>query len=79
MHVHPPPPINFKQEITKIHATEIKRLRNIYCGHLKPSIHMCCMHYFAPVVARGFLNTKMTESPRRNIFEMNLSLFTGLA
>merc|ERR1712241_1357328 len=30
-------------------------------------------------VARGFFNTRMTESPRRNIFEMNLSLFTGLA
>merc|ERR1712241_1581755 len=30
-------------------------------------------------VARGFFNTRMTESPRRNIFDMNLSLFTGLA
>lgn len=48
-------------------------------GHSIPSIHTCCMHYFAPAVARGFLNTKMTESPRRNIFEMNLSLFTGFA
>ena len=26
----------------------------------------------------GFLNTKMTESPRKNILLMNLSLFTGL-
>lgn len=26
----------------------------------------------------GFLKTKMTESPRKNIFEMNRSLFTGL-
>ena len=26
----------------------------------------------------GFLNTRMTESPRRNILLMNLSLLTGL-
>lgn len=28
--------------------------------------------------ASGFFRIRMTESPRRNIFEMNLSLFTGL-
>lgn len=28
-------------------------------------------------MANGFLRTKMTESPRRNIFEMNRSLLTG--
>merc|ERR1719347_1740576 len=32
-----------------------------------------------PAAARGFLRTRMTESPRRNILEMNLSLLTGLA
>lgn len=29
-------------------------------------------------VAMGFLRTRMTESPRRNILEMYLSLLTGL-
>lgn len=29
-------------------------------------------------MAKGFLSTKMTESPRRNIFEINRSLLTGL-
>ena len=29
--------------------------------------------------ARGFLRTRMTESPRRNILLMKRSLFTGLA
>lgn len=28
-------------------------------------------------MANGFRRTKMTESPRKNIFEMNRSLFTG--
>lgn len=28
-------------------------------------------------VAKGFLNTKMTESPLKNIFEMKRSLLTG--
>lgn len=28
--------------------------------------------------ARGFLRTKITESPLKNIFEMNRSLLTGL-
>lgn len=32
--------------------------------------------YFVEV-ARGFRSTKITESPRRNIFEMNRSLLTG--
>lgn len=32
--------------------------------------------YFA--VAMGFLRIRITESPRRNILEMYLSLFTGL-
>lgn len=36
------------------------------------------MFYLLAVVANGFLNTKITESPRKNIFEMNLSLLTGL-
>ncbi len=31
------------------------------------------------VVAKGFLNTSMTESPRMNIFAMYLSLLIGLA
>merc|ERR1719493_25983 len=31
------------------------------------------------VVASGFFKTRITESPLRNIFDMNLSLFTGLA
>ena len=35
--------------------------------------------YEGPAAARGFLRTRMTESPLRNILEMNLSLFTGLA
>lgn len=35
--------------------------------------------YFPEAVPRGFLSTKITESPRRNIFVMNLSLFTGFA
>lgn len=30
------------------------------------------------VLASGFRRTKITESPRKNIFEMNRSLFTGL-
>lgn len=33
--------------------------------------------YLPAAVARGFLRTRMTESPRRNIFDMNRSLFTG--
>ena len=33
--------------------------------------------YLLADVASGFLKTKMTESPRRNIFEMNRSLLTG--
>lgn len=37
------------------------------------------MYYFPAAVANGFLRTKMTESPRRNIFGINLSLFTGFA
>lgn len=36
-------------------------------------------YYFPAAVASGFLRTKMTESPRRNIFGINLSLFTGFA
>lgn len=28
--------------------------------------------------ASGFLNTNMTESPRKNIFEIKRSLLTGL-
>ena len=35
--------------------------------------------YDGPAAARGFFNTRMTLSPRRNILEMNLSLLTGLA
>merc|ERR1719341_182810 len=35
--------------------------------------------YEGPAAARGFLRTRMTESPLRNILEMNLSLFTGFA
>ncbi|PSN49534.1 hypothetical protein C0J52_04973 [Blattella germanica] len=35
--------------------------------------------HFPVAVANGFLKTRMTESPRRNIFEINLSLFTGFA
>lgn len=34
--------------------------------------------YFAGAPARGFLKTKITESPRRNILEMKRSLLTGL-
>merc|ERR1712126_240601 len=34
-----------------------------------------CSIYFA--ASTGFLRTMMTESPRRNIFEMYLSRFTG--
>merc|ERR1719347_2464596 len=34
--------------------------------------------YEGPAAARGFLRTRMTESPLRNILEMNLSLLTGL-
>jgi len=34
------------------------------------------MVHFA--VARGLRSTRITESPRRNILEINLSLFTGL-
>lgn len=36
------------------------------------------MVYLLAAVASGFLKTKITESPRKNIFEMNLSLLTGL-
>lgn len=36
------------------------------------------MVYLLGAVANGFLNTKITESPRRNIFDMNRSLLTGL-
>merc|ERR1719402_371660 len=35
--------------------------------------------YAADVVASGFFKTNITESPLRNIFEINLSLLTGLA
>lgn len=35
--------------------------------------------YFPPAVANGFLKTKITESPRKNIFDINRSLLTGLA
>lgn len=35
------------------------------------------MLHFPADVASGFLNTKMTESPRKNIFDINLSLLTG--
>merc|ERR1719312_643976 len=35
--------------------------------------------YEGPAAARGFFRTRITESPLRNIFEMNRSLFTGLA
>ena len=35
--------------------------------------------YEGPAAARGLLRTRMTESPLRNILEMNLSLLTGLA
>lgn len=35
------------------------------------------MFYLPADVASGFLNTKMTESPRKNIFDINLSLLTG--
>lgn len=36
------------------------------------------MSYLDGAPARGFLRTSMTESPRRNILEINLSLLTGL-
>merc|ERR1719458_453152 len=35
--------------------------------------------YEGPAAARGFFRTRITESPLRNILEMNLSLFTGFA
>lgn len=35
------------------------------------------MNSFYLVNARGFFRMRITESPLRNIFEMNLSLFTG--
>ena len=35
--------------------------------------------FVASLVYLGFLNTRITESPLRNILEMNLSLFTGAA
>ena len=38
-----------------------------------------CTSYFPAAVAKGFLNTRITESPRRNIFDMKRSWFTGLA
>jgi len=37
-------------------------------------------HYWPlPPAGLGFLSTRMTESPRKNIFEMKRSLLTGLA
>ena len=37
------------------------------------------VHYWALAVAKGFFNTKITESPRRNIFAIYLSLLIGFA
>lgn len=36
------------------------------------------LFYLFVVLASGFRRTKITESPRKNIFEMKRSLFTGL-
>ena len=37
------------------------------------------MNFHYLLAAKGFLRTRMTESPRKNILLMNLSLLTGLA
>lgn len=42
-------------------------------------VKLFLIYYFPAAVASGFLRTRMTESPRRNIFGINLSLFTGFA
>ena len=42
-------------------------------------LRMNTYNYLAPgVPATGFLNTKITESPRRNILDIKRSLLTGL-
>lgn len=53
-------------------------LEKTFCYLLKLLwMRMKIENYLAAAVDSGFLRTRITESPRKNILEINLSLFTG--
>ena len=62
----------------------MKAEKNVRMTHSQVGKHVISLYLSSPqkVVylgpAKGFLMIKMTESPRRNILEMNQSLLTGL-
>ncbi len=66
---------------THIHVLVHKYTSWVRCiDTLKHLAHKCREnHCWACLLAMGFLRTRITESPRRNIFEMKRSLFTGFA
>merc|ERR1711909_105975 len=46
--------------------------------YLEHVVYYLCIVFPYYLFCSGFLSTRITESPRRNILEMYLSLFTGL-
>jgi len=50
-----------------------------YVYVVKFTINTIITHHCALAVAKGFFNTKITESPRKNILAMYLSLLIGFA
>jgi hypothetical protein len=57
----------------------IKEVTYFYFFFFFNYVILVICHYFPEAVAKGFRTTNITESPRKNILEINLSLFTGFA
>ena len=65
--------------VTFTHLTNREFRRIMICGEFCHGLIWAKeREIYGAAAARGFLRTRITESPRRNILAINLSLFTGL-